>query len=38
MIIDTEWGGLGDKGEVDFVRNEYDKIVDAKSVHPGVQA
>lgn len=38
MIIDTEWGGLGDRGEIDFVRTEYDKIIDENSVHPGVQS
>lgn len=37
MIIDTEWGGFGDRGEADYILTPYDKIVDARSVHPGVQ-
>ncbi len=37
MIIDTEWGGFGD-GEADYIKTQYDEIVDANSVHPGVQS
>uniref|UniRef100_A0A8R1DYM3 Phosphotransferase n=1 Tax=Caenorhabditis japonica TaxID=281687 RepID=A0A8R1DYM3_CAEJA len=38
MIIDTEWGGFGDKGEADYIFTRYDKIVDSKSDHPGVNS
>jgi Hexokinase len=37
MIIDTEWGGFGDRGEAEYIKTQYDRIVDARSVHPGVQ-
>ncbi|KAL1283360.1 Hexokinase [Trichinella pseudospiralis] len=37
MIIDTEWGGFGDGGEAEFIKTQYDRIVDERSVHPGVQ-
>ena len=37
MIIDTEWGGFGDRGEAEYILTPYDKIIDARSVHPGVQ-
>ncbi|VDM98918.1 unnamed protein product [Thelazia callipaeda] len=36
MIIDTEWGGFGDKCEADYIITEYDRIVDNESEHPGV--
>ncbi|PIO60680.1 Hexokinase [Teladorsagia circumcincta] len=35
MIIDTEWGGFGDSGEAEYLRTQYDKIVDHRSDHPG---
>ncbi|KAK6055072.1 Hexokinase [Cooperia oncophora] len=35
MIIDTEWGGFGDRGEAEYIRTQYDKIVDKRSDHPG---
>ncbi|GMR53504.1 hypothetical protein PMAYCL1PPCAC_23699, partial [Pristionchus mayeri] len=38
MIVDTEWGGFGDKGEADYIFTQYDKIVDARSDHPGVNS
>ncbi|CAJ0567163.1 unnamed protein product, partial [Mesorhabditis spiculigera] len=38
MIIDTEWGGFGDRGEADYIFTEYDKIVDKRSDHPGVNS
>ncbi|PIC14346.1 hypothetical protein B9Z55_027280 [Caenorhabditis nigoni] len=38
MIIDTEWGGFGDNGEADYIFTRYDKIVDSKSDHPGVNS
>ncbi|CAB3408450.1 unnamed protein product [Caenorhabditis bovis] len=38
MIIDTEWGGFGDRGEAEYIFTRYDKIVDAKSDHPGVNS
>ncbi|KAL3997698.1 Hexokinase [Acanthocheilonema viteae] len=36
MIIDTEWGGFGDHSEADYILTQYDKIVDSRSEHPGV--
>uniref|UniRef100_A0A914WV58 Phosphotransferase n=1 Tax=Plectus sambesii TaxID=2011161 RepID=A0A914WV58_9BILA len=38
MIIDTEWGGFGDKGEGEYLKTQYDRIIDARSEHPGVMA
>ncbi|KAK5966422.1 Phosphotransferase [Trichostrongylus colubriformis] len=38
MIIDTEWGGFGDNGEAEYIFTQYDKIVDARSDHPGVNS
>lgn len=37
MIINTEWGGFGDCGELDFLRTEFDKEVDKNSMNPGRQ-
>uniref|UniRef100_A0A915Q5Q3 Phosphotransferase n=1 Tax=Setaria digitata TaxID=48799 RepID=A0A915Q5Q3_9BILA len=36
MIIDTEWGGFGDNSEADYLLTQYDKIVDSRCEHPGV--
>ncbi|VDK85872.1 unnamed protein product [Litomosoides sigmodontis] len=36
MIIDTEWGGFGDHSEADYLLTQYDRIVDRRSEHPGV--
>uniref|UniRef100_A0A1I7WRU9 Phosphotransferase n=1 Tax=Heterorhabditis bacteriophora TaxID=37862 RepID=A0A1I7WRU9_HETBA len=38
MIIDTEWGGFGDRGEAEYIFTQYDKIIDARSDHPGVNS
>lgn len=38
MLVNTEWGGFGDNGELDFVRTKWDKTVDSMSVNPGKQA
>ncbi|CAI4229993.1 unnamed protein product [Auanema sp. JU1783] len=38
MIIDTEWGGFGDRGEADYIFTQYDKIIDSRSDHPGVNS
>nr|CDJ85030.1 Hexokinase domain containing protein [Haemonchus contortus] len=38
MIIDTEWGGFGDNGEAEYIFTQYDKIVDERSDHPGVNS
>ena len=35
MIINTEWGGFGDKGQLDFIRTKWDEAVDAGSLNPG---
>ena len=37
MIINTEWGAFGDKGEIDFLRTKWDKSVDNASLNPGRQ-
>lgn len=36
MIVDMEWGGFGDHSEADYILTQYDKIVDSRSEHPGV--
>lgn len=36
MIIDTEWGGFGDRCEAEYIFTQYDKILDSRSEHPGV--
>lgn len=36
MIIDTEWGGFGDRNEAEYIITQYDKIIDKRSDHPGV--
>ncbi|GMT00540.1 hypothetical protein PENTCL1PPCAC_22714, partial [Pristionchus entomophagus] len=38
MIVDTEWGGFGDRGEADYIFTQYDKMVDSRSDHPGVNS
>lgn len=37
VIINTEWGALGDHGCLDFLRTEYDKQIDKASRNPGKQ-
>eukprot|EP00794_Sanderia_malayensis_P005743 gene5743-6445_t len=37
VIINTEWGAFGEKGEIDFVKTEYDITVDKNSLYPGEQ-
>ena len=37
MVINTEWGAFGDKGELDFIRTKWDYNVDKFSVNPGKQ-
>ncbi|XP_063926103.1 hexokinase type 2-like isoform X4 [Zophobas morio] len=37
VLINTEWGAFGDDGSLDFVRVDYDKIIDQNSVNPGKQ-
>ncbi len=36
MIINTEWGAFGDKGELDFIKTKWDEAVDAGSLNPGI--
>ncbi|CAJ0594195.1 unnamed protein product [Cylicocyclus nassatus] len=38
MIIDTEWGGFGDRGEAEYIFTQYDRIIDERSDHPGVNS
>ncbi|XP_062123590.1 hexokinase type 1 [Drosophila sulfurigaster albostrigata] len=35
MIINTEWAQFGANGHLDFMRNEFDKLVDEDSTVPG---
>lgn len=35
MIINTEWGALGENGSFNFIRTEFDDYVDRHSMHPG---
>jgi len=37
VIINTEWGGFGDNGELDFIRTKWDLSVDEGSLNPGAQ-
>ncbi|CAK1555331.1 unnamed protein product [Leptosia nina] len=37
LLINTEWGAFGDDGALDFVRTEFDREVDVKSINPGKQ-
>ncbi|XP_068153527.1 hexokinase type 1 [Drosophila tropicalis] len=35
MIINTDWARFGENGHLDFIRNEFDKILDSESSSPG---
>lgn len=37
VIINTEWGAFGDKGEINDLRTKYDLVLDDKSLYPGKQ-
>lgn len=37
MIINTEWGAFGDRGELDFILTEFDEAVDKNSINKGKQ-
>ncbi|XP_047525152.1 hexokinase type 2 isoform X2 [Pieris napi] len=37
LLINTEWGAFGDDGTLDFVRTEFDREIDTKSINPGKQ-
>lgn len=37
MCINTEWGGFGDDGSMDFVLTKYDHFLDENSINPGKQ-
>ncbi|TRY63078.1 hypothetical protein TCAL_11505 [Tigriopus californicus] len=37
MIVNTEWGAFGEKGEMDFIRTKWDRVVDQASINPGQQ-
>ncbi|XP_054739587.1 hexokinase type 2-like [Anastrepha obliqua] len=37
IIINVEWGAFGEKGGVDHLHTEYDKIIDKNSLNPGAQ-
>lgn len=37
MCVNTEWGALGDNGELEEFRLEYDRVVDETSINPGHQ-
>ncbi|EDW84126.1 uncharacterized protein Dwil_GK13969 [Drosophila willistoni] len=35
MIINTDWARFGENGQLDFIRNDFDKILDSESSSPG---
>jgi len=37
VVINTEWGALGNTGSLDFVRTKFDHAVDKNSKNPGKQ-
>lgn len=37
MCVNTEWGGFGDDGVMDFARTKYDKELDKNSINVGKQ-
>ncbi|KAH8385918.1 hypothetical protein KR200_006318 [Drosophila serrata] len=37
MVINTEWGAFGDNGVLEFVRTNYDRVVDKVTPNPGKQ-
>ncbi|XP_030246767.1 hexokinase type 1-like [Drosophila navojoa] len=37
MIVNTDWGNFGSNGHLDFVRTEFDKIIDEQSNNPGMK-
>ena len=37
VIVNTEWGAFGDNGVLDFVRTEFDEMVDDNSLNHGKQ-
>lgn len=37
VIVNTEWGAMGDGGSLDFILTEYDLEVDAASINQGKQ-
>ncbi|WKX89310.1 hypothetical protein Q1695_008730 [Nippostrongylus brasiliensis] len=37
MIINTEWGALGDDGSIDKILTQFDREVDSLSINPGKQ-
>lgn len=37
VIVNTEWGAFGDNGVLDFIRTEFDEMVDINSLNKGKQ-
>ncbi|KAI6178373.1 hypothetical protein M3Y98_00493700 [Aphelenchoides besseyi] len=37
MCVNTEWGGFGDDGVLDFMRTKYDRALDEKTINVGKQ-
>jgi hexokinase len=37
VIINCEWGAFGDTGTLEFIRTEYDRIIDDNSINKGNQ-
>lgn len=37
MCVNTEWGGFGDDGAMDFIRTKYDYTQDENSINGGKQ-
>ena len=34
VVVNTEWGALGDNGSLNFLRTEFDHVLDEQSLHP----
>jgi len=37
VIVNTEWGAFGDNGVLDFIRTDFDEMVDVNSLNKGKQ-
>ncbi|XP_037094691.1 hexokinase type 2-like isoform X2 [Pollicipes pollicipes] len=37
VLINTEWGAFGNKGELGFILTDYDREIDQHSINPGRQ-
>lgn len=37
VMINMEWGAFGENGALDFIRTEFDRSADSRSIKPGAQ-